>query len=161
MRSAVFFRVEIFGASCIALLLSACGAKDRSGRFSNALGQAVRAGNATVVDLASIAAPAWDDLFVFGSTTSRDDACATLALGWLECRTTMPSSLPEDEEFLVFRLRGRISRAERHSRSNGDFLGGPAPPPQPILRAASKFRVLPGGAVGDGAKQGFRLAHAG
>lgn len=159
MRSAGVFRVTLFGACCVALLLSACGAKDRSGRFSLALGQALKAGTVPVIDLASIDAPAWDDVFVFGSTTSRDDACAALALGWLECRTTMPSSLPDDEEFLVFRVRGRISRAERHSRLNGDFLGGPAPPPQPILRAASKFRVLPGDASGDGARQRFRLAH--
>ncbi|MEO7430931.1 MAG: hypothetical protein ABIR62_02680 [Dokdonella sp.] len=161
MRSAGFVRVTLFGACCIAALLSACGAKDRSGRFSIALGQVVRAGTATVVDLASIGAPAWDDLFVFGSTTSREDACAALALGWLECRTTMPGSLAEDEEFLVFRVRGRISRAERHSRLNGDFLGGPAPPPQPILRAASKFRVMPVASSPDGAKRGFRLAHEG
>lgn len=161
MRSAGSFLATLLGACCVAFLVPACGAKDRSGRFSIALGQALRAGPVSEVDLSSIDAPAWDELFVFGSTTTRDDACAALALGWLECRTTMPSSLPEDEEFLVFRVRGRVARAERHARMNGDFLGGPPPPPQPILRVSSKFRVLASGASGDAVKRGFQLVHEG
>lgn len=161
MRSAGFLRATIFGTFCIALLLTACAGKDRSGRFSNALGQALRAGAVTEIDLSSLDVPVWDDFFVFGSKTSRDDACAALALDWLECKTTMPGALSKDEEFLVFRIRGRISRAERHSVLNGDFLGGPVPPPQPIVRASSKFRVVPAAAAGDPAQRAFQLVHEG
>lgn len=161
MRAAECLRATIFGACCLVLLLTSCGSKDRSGRFSNALGETLRAGAVTEIDVSSLDVPVWDEFFVFGSNTSRDDACAALALDWLECRTTMPGTLPEDEEFLVFRISGRISRAERHSRSNGDFLGGPSPPPQPILRASAKFRVVPVVASGIEVTQGFRLAHEG
>ncbi len=154
-------RRAALACAAVALATGCTAAPDKSGRFSIALGKAVQSSPAELIDLARIDAPAWDELFVLGPGSTRDENCKALQLGWLECRTTMPTVVAPAEDFLVFRVKGRIARAERHALANGDFASGSAPLPQPIPRSAAKFRVAPvqGAAAGD--KASPRLEYQG
>ncbi len=104
-----------------ALVLVACAPADKSGKFSIALGQALRLNRPTQIDLAKIEGPVWDEIFIFAPQSSRDDNCKILELAWLECRTTLPTAVADGENFIVFRTKGRISSAQRHAQTHGEF----------------------------------------
>jgi hypothetical protein len=111
-----------FAAVFLLLLVTAgCSPADKSGRFSIAIGNLLRSEHPAQLDLAKIDGPVWDELYIFAPKSLREDNCKVLGLGWLECRTTMPSAVAEGEDFIVFRTKGRISSAQRHAQSNGEF----------------------------------------
>ena len=150
--------VVLLGA---ALLLHACNATEPVGEFSSALGKLVRSESTRRVDLSTVSPLAWDELFVFGPYSLREDSCKTLGLGWFTCRTTLPAEVNDSEYVLVFRLKSKIVHVEHHSRANGDFYLHDNVLPQPILRTAAVFSIL---LVSNRAPQGqrwYRLEHQG
>nr|WP_315228848.1 hypothetical protein [uncultured Albidiferax sp.] len=150
--------VVLLGA---ALALNACSAIEPAGEFSSALGKLVRSESTRSIDLSTVSPLAWDELFVFGPYSLRENSCKTLGLGWFTCWTTLPSDVNESEYVLVFRQKSKIVHVEHHSRANGDFSWQDNPRPQPILRSAAVFSIL---LVSNRAPQGqrwYRLEHQG
>ena len=135
------------GATLALALTSAACAADG---FSAALGQTLRNDHPAVVDLAAVAPFKWDEVFVFGTGSTREANCKAIQGTWLECRTTLPEAVPAGSFLLVFRAKGRVVRAEPHPRANGDFSATGLP--QPVQRAAATFKVLPGASAA-----GYRL----
>jgi hypothetical protein len=143
------------------LLLDACHAREPVGGFSSALGERVRSEPTRRIDLSTISPLAWEELFVFGPYSLRADSCKTLQLGWFACRITLPAEVRDSESVLVFRLKTKVIHVEHHSRTNGDFHAQDDKRPQPLLRTAAVFSVLP---VPNQAPQGqrwYRLEHQG
>ena len=141
----------------LAALVAACSASP--GNFSSTLGEIVRSGKTKEVNLAQVLPLEWDELYAFGPYSIREMSCETLQLGWLECRITIPSSIDENEYFLVFRHRSGIVHTEHHWRWNGDFYSS-VPMPHPILRSNAKFEIK---LVSNRAAEGdrwYQLEHA-
>lgn len=136
-------------ACVFTLSLAACGPSGSERSFGGALAARLQAERPAAIDLATVAGFDWDELFVFEPGSQRDPNCALLKLDLLECVTTFPSTVRDDEHILVFRRQGRKTRVERHRRALGDFVvpAGGAARPQPILRTAANFRVV-GSATG-------------
>jgi hypothetical protein len=130
--------VTAAAALVYAALLAACSASP--GDFSTSLGAVVHSDSATEVNLAKILPLQWDELYAFGPYSIRDRSCETLQLGWLACRTTIPSSIDEHEFFLVFRNRSAIVHTEHHWRWNGDFSSSVSRP-HPILHSSARFEI--------------------
>ena len=145
-------------ASTALLLLSACFSGG-AGEFSTALGKKLQSGRPAEVNLSTITPLHWDELFIFGPYSIREDSCRTLQLGWFECRTTLPSAVSEGEYILVFRTNAKVVHSEHHSRANGDFYSQTTQRPQPIKRSAAKFTVEPVSNVLPQGTQWFRLEH--
>ena len=131
-----------------------CVAQPKPGQFGVTLGQRLQAERPAHIDLASVSTLAWDELYIFDPRSTKDDNCRLLKLDYFECFTTFPATVRDDEHILVFRRNAKLVRVERHPRKNGDFVSAAPPRPQPILRSAAVFAVLPGP---DGS--GFRLAY--
>jgi hypothetical protein len=101
----------------------------------------------------------WDELYAFGPYSIQEMICETLQLGWLKCRITIPSSIDENEYFLVFRHRSSIVHTEHHWRWNGDFYSS-VPMPHPILHSNARFEIK---LVSNRAAEGdrwYKLEHA-
>lgn len=148
-------------AAALVVSLTACTAGSE-GQFSTALAKKLQAERPTEIDLATVSTIAWDELFIFGPYSVREDNCRVLALDLFECRTTFPETVAESDNVLVFRRQGKVMRAEVHPRRDGDFSSsaGP-PPPRPILRSAAPFSVVPVDGAGPGEPPRFRLMHKG
>ncbi|MGJ7564169.1 hypothetical protein ACSFBM_09960 [Variovorax sp. GB1R11] len=127
-------------AIAVSLLAAACSSLEPPNEFSEALGKKLRTEQPAVVDLATVVARPWDELFVFGPYSGREQNCRTLQLLWFDCRRTFAFDMNENELALVFRVDGKVVRSERHLRINGDFLRRVFP--QPIQRSAAKFAVM-------------------
>ena len=125
-----------------ALLLAAC-TSGSSQQFSTALANKLQSVRPTEIDLATVSAITWDELFIFGPYSMREANCSALKLDLFECRTTFPEMVGEGDNVLVFRRNGKVMRAEVHPRANGDFSSSiGTPPPRPVLRAAARFSVV-------------------
>lgn len=152
--SSTFARTAAVAA--LVALAAACIGCSQSGEFSAALGEHLHKNHPLEVDLATVQpTAAWDELFIFGPYSIREQSCRTLGLGGLECRLTMPAQVPEGEHVLVFRLAGRVQRTERHARLNGDFHGHP----QPVARSAARFAVVPTPDLLPDGRRWWRLEH--
>ena len=149
--------------STLSLWLGVCAAQPKPGQFGVTLGQKLQAERPAQIDLASVSTLAWDELFIFDPRSAKDDNCRLLKLDYFECFTSFPATVRDDEHILVFRRNARLVRVERHARANGDFVSTTVPRPQPILRAAATFAVLPmaspGGTAGAASAPGFRLEY--
>lgn len=132
-----------------------------AGEFSVALGKKLQAERQPVIDLAKVTSFNWEELFIFGPYSSREENCKVLQLTGLECRLTVPASVDEGEYFLVFMERQKLVHSEHHHRSNGDFYSQESQRPQPVKRQSAQFNVVP---TSSGAPYGvpwFRLEYAG
>ncbi len=145
--------------AALAVSLCACSSDDSGRQFSATLGKKLRSDHVAEIDLATVGTFAWDELFVFDPYSTRDDNCRALALDLIECRTTFPAVVGEGEYILVFRKNSRIARAERHARTNGDFAASAGRRPQPILRSAAHFTVVPIPAETGTTAPSYRLEH--
>ena len=125
------------------LPLAAC-TSGHSEQFSTALASKLQSDRPTEIDLATVSAIAWDELFIFDPYSTREANCSALKLDLFECRTTFPEMVSEGDNVLVFRRNGKVMRAEVHPRANGDFSSSVGTArPLPILRASARFSVLP------------------
>jgi hypothetical protein len=148
-------------SSTLSLLLSACHFGETVGEFSVNLGKKLRTENMTLIDLATVTTLPWDELFIFGPYSDRERNCQLLQLGWLRCRTTLPSDMSKGQLMLVFREKGKLLRSERHLRINGDFYSQTVQLPQPIKRSSAKFSVTPLSNVLPQGTQWFQLEYIG
>jgi hypothetical protein len=129
------------------------------GRFSAALAALLKDQPPTKVDLAAITPFAWEEMFIFDPKSSREDNCKVLELGWIDCRLTLPAEVGADEHFLVFRRKQQIIRSEPHARTSGDFGVDRSTRPQPVLREAARFAVVPLGRSSQASVPAYRLDH--
>jgi len=136
------------------------GCSSSAGEFSVALGKRLQVERQPVVDLAKVTSLNWEELFIFGPYSIREESCKLLQLSWLECRFTIPSSVDEGEYFLVFRAKQKVVHSERHARGNGDFHSRGGRRPQPVSHLSAKFNVVPTGSATPQGAQWFRLEYA-
>lgn len=130
-------------AAGLALVMVACSPSNKGGQFSLALAARLQGESRSgQIDLGQISSFAWDELFILAPKSSREDNCRTLGLGWLDCRITFPATIADDEEFLVFRAKQQVIRAERHPRANGDFVPAAGQGALAIARSAARFRIV-------------------
>lgn len=150
----------IAALSGLSLWLGVCAAQPKPGQFGVTLGQKLQAERPAQIDLASVSTLAWDELFIFDPRSTKDDNCRLLKLDYFECFTTFPATVRDDEHILVFRRNAKLVRVERHPRMNGDFVSALQPRPQPVLRTAATFAVLPAAnAAGAPGAPAFRLEY--
>lgn len=139
-----------------ALTLAGCGGPP--GEASVALGRAVRSASSGEVDLAKVWSRPWDELYVFGPYSLREDSCRVLGLDRLTCLATIPGYVGDHEYLLVLRHEATITLVERHRRIDGDFYNREVPMPRPVPRANAVFAVKAVPAMG-GSPAWYRLEH--
>lgn len=151
--------ISVLAAALIPL--GACSSSD-SEQFSVSLGKKLRAERPAEIDLAEVSAIPWDEIFIFGPRSVREDNCKVLQMDLFSCRTTFPAVVGEGDNVLVFRRNGKVMRAEVHPRSNGDFSSSSGSPmPVPIKRSAARFTVMPMPASVAQDAPGFHLEYKG
>ena len=141
------------------LPLAAC-TSGSSEQFSTTLAHKLQSERPAEIDLATVSAIPWDELFIFGPGSTREANCSELKLDLFECRTTFPATVGDGDDVLVFRRKGKVMRAEVHPRANGDFSSSlSTPPPRPILRTAARFSVVTMEQLKPAGPPRFRLDH--
>jgi hypothetical protein len=76
---------------------------------------------ATRVDIERTGDFAWDEMFVFGPYSPKDETCKTLRLNSSECSAAGIRDVDEGEFLLMFLQRGKVSKIESFPRTVGNF----------------------------------------
>jgi len=87
---------------------------------SGSIGKLLQTG-ASQVDMRRVANFAWDDMFVFGPYTSKDQICRTLKHSGSQCSYEGIRDVNELESLMVFLHGASETRIESLSRSVADF----------------------------------------
>ncbi len=99
------------------------------------------------VDLATLPAPAWDELWMFAPYVDRAAACEAMRQGRIDCLRELPGQVDEGSMALVFRRAGRITGIAWRSQNSGSppFIeSGAGAPPQPVPHARARFSTNTG-----------------
>jgi hypothetical protein len=135
--------------SMIALALAACAEKSKPG-ISEAIGALARDRNVTELHLSQAAPFAWDEVYLFGPYTPREQVCKTLRIPVSDCQRFIPfESVDDGDMTLAFMLQHCMARYTMHRRKNGDFLPLAAAG-QAIAEERASFRVVRGNDGADG-----------
>ena len=114
------------------------------GPVSDAIGAAAEVAKAQPIVISKVTHFEWDELWVFGPYSDKDEVCRRLALNGLRCTFQVKEDfLSDGVQSLVFRLRGSVVHSELHARSHGDFY--PTPPNQPLTPSTAVFDVFASG----------------
>lgn len=124
----------------MSILVAACSdAPD----VSKAIGKLIEQRESKTIRLAEATRFAWDQVYLFGPYTPRQDVCSTLRIPDNDCERLVPFESSDDGEMsIAFLAQGEFVHFTRHVRSNGDFT--PVPAEQPLSSDQAVFRVLPG-----------------
>ena len=129
--------------------LSACSLSSyfSSGPVGKALVKELRIRHKSEVDLKQIVGFSWDELYLYGPYTPREEVCKQFSISTEDCPTVIPFDTMDDGIMtMVFRDKGKIVHAELHYRVNGDFVGSS----QPVKPDQARFRVEHDGRAVDG-----------
>ena len=110
-----------FVATC-ALLIGCSELFSGTGMISKHIGEVVRTPGSTEVDLAKLTTFGWDKFHVLKPGTTREEVCQLIEAGPDVCGSIVRlEKVPEDHEYLVFGLEGRLTHLELHALENGQF----------------------------------------
>jgi hypothetical protein len=109
----------VIHCTALALSLACVGCTNRSS-VTEQVSKQLSSGTAQV-DLSGIGEFEWDNMFVFGPYTPRDESCKTLKLPFSQCFAAGVRDVDEGEFLLVFMHDGKASRVEYLPRYVGNF----------------------------------------
>lgn len=140
MRLSFSTPLSILAMTLVSLTVVACS---NAPDVSQAIGKRIEERRSDTIRLADATSFAWDQVYLFGPYTPRQDVCSTLRIQASDCERLVSFESSDDGEMsLAFLARGELVHFTRHVRSNGDFT--PVPAEQPLSRDQAVFRVLPG-----------------
>jgi hypothetical protein len=106
-----------FLVSVFCLALAACHKKTS---VSEDIGRVLNS-RASQVDMRSVANFVWDDMFIFGPYTPKDQICQTLKHSVSQCSYEGIRDVDESEHLIVFLHSASVTRVESLPRTVGDF----------------------------------------
>lgn len=137
-----FLRSAFFAAT-FALLLGCSELLNGTGMISKRIGEVVRTPGSTEVDLAKLTTFGWDKFHVLKPGTTREEVCQFIEAGPDVCSSIVRiEKVPDDHEYLIFGLEGRLTHLELHAIENGQFAL--KPDEHGYARARSVFRIRHG-----------------
>lgn len=111
-----------------------------TGMISKRIGEVVRTPGSTEVDLTKLTTFGWDRFHVVKPGTSREEVCQLIEAGPDICGSIVRlEKVPDDHEYLVFGLDGRLTHLELHALANGQFVLRPNE--RGYVRARSVFQI--------------------
>lgn len=123
-----------------ALLFGCSELLSGTGMISKRIGEVVRTPGSTEVDLTKLTTFGWDKFHVLKPGTPREEVCQLIEAGPDICGSIVRiEKVPEDHEYLVFGLEGRLTHLELHALANGHFAL--APNERGHVRARSVFKI--------------------
>jgi hypothetical protein len=103
----------------IVLFLSSAGCR-RNSSLSEPIGKVVQSG-ARQLNMGRVTNFAWEDVFVFGPYTPKDEECQTLKHSESKCLYEGLRDVDESESLLVFLHDASVNRVESIPRTIADF----------------------------------------